>query len=316
MRRDEKGSAMGSTISKLLGGVRLGDPVSEAGLTLVPVFADFTDAPPLITLAEAIERDALVVTEVDAGGSVPDLLAVNVGDVGILILDGEEFAGAKQNRVLNTTVYLSPGRKITIPVSCTEHGRWHYVSDRFSDSGYVAARSVRQASHLSVTNNVRGARGYRSDQGEVWERVSMLHRANSVDSETGAMRDVYEKRKEGMGRREKAFTAQPGQAGVFALWGGRVVGFDVLATPTIYAQLHERLVRSYAIDALAESASTGENDLRTAKEFLVSLAEAQVTLHESPGDGVSNRFTGPGFTGSMLTLDDAILHGVFFGVGE
>jgi len=310
------GSAMVSTISKLLREVRLGDPVSESGLTLIPMFAKFADAPPLMTLGEGIECEALVVTEVDAGGEVPELRAANRGKLGILILDGEEFAGAKQNRVLNTTVYLSPGCEITIPVSCTEHGRWHYVSERFADSGYVAARSVRVAAHRSVTKNVRAKMGYRSNQSEVWDRVAMLHRANEVSSETGAMRDVYEKHKDRMGRRELAFPVQDGQSGVFALWGGRVVGFDVLATPAVYSPLHERLVRSYAIDALAESAKTGKNDLRIAKEFLVSLADSQPTVHESPGDGVSNRFTGPGFTGSMLTLDDAILHGVFFATSE
>jgi hypothetical protein len=218
--------------------------------------------------------------------------------------------------VLNTSVYLAPGREITVPVSCTEHGRWRYVSERFSDSGYVAARAVRRAAHESVTRNVRARGDYRSDQGEVWNQVEMLHKRHGVQSATGAMREVYEQRKERVGRRQAAFEAQPGQSGLFALWDGKVVGFDVLATPEVYSRLHDRLLRSYSIDALVESGNTGADDLRTAKEFLVSFAEAEETLHKSPGDGVSNRLTGPGFTGSMLTLDDAILHGVFFGTGE
>ena len=225
---------MVSTISKLLGEVRLGEPVSEAGLTLIPVFAEFDDAPPLITLGEALELGTLVVTEIDAGGAVRELRATNCGDVGVLILDGEELAGAKQNRVLNTSVYLAPGREITVPVSCTEHGRWRYVSERFSDSGYVAAGAVRRAAHESVTRNVRRMGDFQSDQGEVWNQVAMLHDRHGVSSQTGAMREVYEQRKGRVGLRQATFKAQPGQSGLLALWDAKVVGLDVLATPAVY----------------------------------------------------------------------------------
>ena len=34
---------------------------------------------------------------------MPELRVVNKGDARILVLDGEELRGAKQNRVLNTT---------------------------------------------------------------------------------------------------------------------------------------------------------------------------------------------------------------------
>ena len=44
-----------------------------------------------------------MITEVSEGGSVPELRVVNKGDARILVLDGEELRGAKQNRVLNTT---------------------------------------------------------------------------------------------------------------------------------------------------------------------------------------------------------------------
>lgn len=296
----------------MLGGVRLGEPVTDAGLTLIPVFADFAGAPRFLTLSEAISRESLIITEVDAGGSVPELRAANCGGVGILILDGEEVLGAKQNRVLNTSVYLAPGTEILIPVSCTEQGRWNYVSDRFADSGYVSSRSVRFAANESVTANLRKSESFRSDQGRVWNEVEMLHARHTVAAKTHAMRDVYEADKARTGRRREIAAAVPGQCGVLGLWGGRVIGFDAVADPAAYAQLHERLVRSYTLDAWIEAAEAGENDLLTAKEFLVSLADSKLSTHESPGDGISTRFTGTAFTGSVLTVDDAILHAVCF----
>ena len=58
------------------------------------------------------------------GGSVPDLLVENRGDVRVLFLEGEELIGAKQNRILNTSVLVAAHTKVKIPVSCVERGRW------------------------------------------------------------------------------------------------------------------------------------------------------------------------------------------------
>jgi len=51
--------------------------------------------------------------------------------------DGEELAGAKQNRVINTTILLRENSETIIPVSCTEQGRWSYASAEFFDSGII-----------------------------------------------------------------------------------------------------------------------------------------------------------------------------------
>lgn len=305
---------MESTISKVLSNIRLGEPVCDGGLTLIPIFGEFSDAPKLITLTEALGTGTLVVTEVDSGGSVPELRARNDGSAGVLILDGEELAGAKQNRVLNTSVFLKSETEIVIPVSCTERGRWGYVSERFSDSGHVAAQKVRRTAHESVTTSVRADGGFKSNQGQVWAEVDKLQSRHKVVSQTAAMRDVYVQREQHLRSRQVEFSVQEGQIGVFALLGGKVTGFDVVATPTVYSHLHDRLVSSYALDALVDSDGAGADDLRTAKEFIVSLGSARSTVHESPGDGMSHRFTGPGFVGSTLVADDVPLHAVFFGV--
>jgi len=49
----------------------------------------------------------------------------------ILILDGEELVGAKQNRVVNTTLLIAAASSTVIPVSCVEQGRWDYDSPDF-----------------------------------------------------------------------------------------------------------------------------------------------------------------------------------------
>jgi hypothetical protein len=303
---------MDTTISTLLGTIRLGEPSTSGALTLIPVFGETPGAPEFVTLGEALAAGSLVITEIDAGGSVPELMAHNQGPVGILVLDGEELMGAKQNRILNTSIFLEAGAKTVVPVSCTERGRWSHISARFEDSGNVAVPDVRRAAHRSVTANVRAGGSYRSDQGTVWNEVDKLQSRHAVASATDAMRDVYEQRAEQFSTLETDFPIQEGQIGIFALWGGEVVGFDVLAGAVAYAHVHGRLVRSYALDAPTRESKAGADDARTAKEWLVGLADTVATTHDSPGDGTSYRFTGPGVLGSALVVNDAVLHAVFF----
>jgi hypothetical protein len=57
------------------------------------------------------------VTELGAGGSVPELRFENLGEKPVLLLDGEELVGAKQNRALNLTILAPAKQVIVIPVS-------------------------------------------------------------------------------------------------------------------------------------------------------------------------------------------------------
>ena len=51
---------------------------------------------------------------------MPTLRVINGADRPVLLLDGEELVGAKQNRVLNTSVLVAKGARLDIPVSCVE----------------------------------------------------------------------------------------------------------------------------------------------------------------------------------------------------
>jgi len=117
------------TPQALLNDIRTGPPVVCKNLELVPLSRNEPPGSAIdyILAAEALDRGILRVAEVDEAGSVPELRAVSEADVAILLLDGEELIGAKQNRILNTDVLLRPQAKKMIPVSCVEQGRWRHT---------------------------------------------------------------------------------------------------------------------------------------------------------------------------------------------
>jgi hypothetical protein len=109
----------------LLKDLELGDPQSSGPVVLYPLWSKSDRSALDYRLAgEALDSGALEVTEVSEEGVVTELLAITSGEYPILLIDGEELIGAKQNRIMNTDVLLRPNTRKTIPVSCVEQGRW------------------------------------------------------------------------------------------------------------------------------------------------------------------------------------------------
>jgi hypothetical protein len=165
-----------------------GDAQSHGALAVLPLMADLPIGPEYLTLGEALAAGTLTITEITEGGSVPELAVINAGDLPVLLLDGEELAGAKQNRVVNTTILLKEHSKTVIPVSCVEQGRWQYASREFQDSGNVMAANLRARKGRAVSESLASSGRRASDQGDVWDGVAEMACSFQVASDTGAMR--------------------------------------------------------------------------------------------------------------------------------
>ena len=88
--------------------VSLGKPMSYRGITVVPLFLPWSEDFRYLGLSRALEQKTLKVTEMSLEGVVPKLMVENSGHLPILLMDGEELVGIKQNRVLNTSVMVPP----------------------------------------------------------------------------------------------------------------------------------------------------------------------------------------------------------------
>ncbi len=208
--------------------------------------------PDYLTMKEAMESQLLTVTEVTEGGTVPELKVINRGEKPVLLLDGEELSGAKQNRVLNTTILLKEKSETVIPVSCTEHGRWSYSSSHFEESGHIMSAKLRRVKNASVYENLKSAHSFRSDQGAVWDEIAIQAHINKVSPVTGAMKDVLEAKQEDMDAFLEHFPIVADQNGLLVLVNGEVVGLDMVSRAAAFSMLHPKLIRSYVMDALTE----------------------------------------------------------------
>ena len=307
---------MQETIVNRLNAVKLGTPQARRNVVVIPITNGSGEGTiNFITLAEALESHVLTVSELTQGGSVPELKVTNAGDIAVLLLDGEELAGAKQNRVLNTTVLVPAKQSIVIPVSCTEQGRWAYATETFHESGNVMSRSIRARKNQSVSESLSADASFRSNQGEVWDGISELQAAACAPSPTSAMRDVYETHHESLEDALKSFPAVEGQIGLLAVVNGEAVGFDLLSRPAAYARLHGKLVKSYVMDALVGKKKIKvEETLATmaAQGFLNRAAQCKEKAFKSVGHGDDFRFKGAGIAGSALVHSDTVIHTAFF----
>jgi hypothetical protein len=94
--------------------------------------------------SEQSSRSLLRVTETSEAGSVPELVVSNPLAEDVLLYDGEELLGAKQNRILNVSVLVAGKTTLSIPVSCVEQGRWRHVSADFAAASHISHAQLRR----------------------------------------------------------------------------------------------------------------------------------------------------------------------------
>src|SRR5271166_3440135 len=170
----------------------VGNPACHEALTVFPLYLNASTGVDYLLSDEAISAGSVTVEEVSEGGSVPNLLVTNKGDSRVLFLEGEELRGAKQNRVLNTSVLVAAHSKTSIPVSCVEQGRWRYRSRKFESSDSHSSSKLRHILKKSAYASMKAGHGYVSNQSQVWQEVSRQMTSLNSSSPTAAMSDTFE----------------------------------------------------------------------------------------------------------------------------
>lgn len=297
-----------------LSDLELGPMQTFDNMTVVPLCTHLATEPTYSMLSEALAEDQVTVTEVDDSGSVPDIKVHNHSDRLVLLLSGEELEGAKQNRVLNTTILIKGSSEIIVPVSCTEQGRWSAHSEHFSHSGVSMDPKLRSKVSDHVSYNLVASGVYESDQTTVWNEIETINYCLDTSSETGAMHDAYKQRSSDLDHYVDAFTKGEGQCGLLVFINGEIAGLDALAYAGSYEKVHEQLVRSYAMRALLyqNSAKVDGEIEECAKDFIEQTAHCTEQSYDSVGLGDDHRYAGAALHGMALVYEEQVMHTSFF----
>jgi hypothetical protein len=284
--------------------VSLGERRRHENLTVFPVLSGLQADLPYVLLTDALVANLVTIAEIGAG-TVPSLCAANRGESDVLILDGEQLIGAKQNRITNRTIILEAGSETVIPVSCMEQGRWHDVSERFRarpTPRHAPSRVRRKAREVEAeyagAPSLAAASVLAHAQGAVWNEISDYGASLGVDSATGAMDEMYDRHADTLNEWIRRFPRADEQVGILAFLGSRPLGIDAVGSQSLYSRLHERLLAGYVMDAMAAPSSARRSEREPhpeetdAARFLASAGRASRGRAPTVGKGTYELLTG------------------------
>jgi len=290
--------------------IRVGNPIHHESLTVFPLFAETNGQVDYLLSDEAIQAGSVTVQEVSEGGSVPDLLVENSGEIRVLFLEGEELVGAKQNRILNTSVLIPARSKIKIPVSCVERGRWAYKSRHFGSGGRHSPSKLRHAMKSSVSESALSGTGHRSNQGKVWEEVDKQQATLGVSSMTGAMEDTFVAHQQQIDEVALQLVYPEGAVGLAVAIGDKVVAVDLFDKAATCQKVWRRLLSGFILDAVEPTSATGEVTQPAVEETLAALRSSSWEQVQTVGDGEEYRVKSDDRTqASALGFGDSLVHG-------
>jgi len=292
--------------------LELGSPVTAANLTMYPLLQPEDSAPGYLTLDEALAAGLASVTEVSESGSVPELLVKNGAAKPVLILDGEELVGAKQNRIVNLTILVAAQQTLHIPVSCVEAGRWARRSREFTAAGraHYASGRARKLEQVSCAMRTSGTR--EADQGYVWRDIDEKSRRMKAGSATHAAAAMYERSRSKLDAFLEELEAVPRQAGAVFTINGIVAGLDVFDSPATWRKSMRKLVQSFGLDALDNAGAPAADAKPQPEVFLSALKQASRDRFPAIGVGEDVRIAGDSIVGGGLVVDGKVVHLVAF----
>ena len=298
-----------NALPSFVSGLTIGSPRAFDRLTLYPLF--HPQSTPLLyrTLDEVVNDGSLRISELSLEGQVPTILLRNFADEPVLILDGEELIGAKQNRVLNLTVLVPGKAELTVPVSCVEQGRWVYNTPEFRSSkralyADLRARKVAQVSESLALSGSRSAH-----QTEIWRDLAEKCHRMGAHAPTGAMADLYDRFDSKLDEAINALQPSQCEAGAIVAVNGSVRGLDVFDRADTYLKLFPKLLGSYAVDAFDRDLRAPDNDQSDPRELLDALlAQTELSSYPAPGLGNDLRIRSSSVVGAALEVDDSVIH--------
>ncbi len=306
---------MEKIIEEIFSSLRIGDERRHGGIQIFPLFLGKKNKIEFYMMKEVLERGLFTVKEVSESGSVNELKVINEADKPVLMLDGEELKGAKQNRILNTTILVPEKSETVIPVSCVERDRWSYKRRDFYDSGNMmpsSSRAEMKKELYNIKKNLHDDLNFRVDQGKVWKNISVMQKMARVQSSTSAMSDVFDAKREDIEEYIKDFPLSDGQVGILVVHNGKILGFDIIGRPEKFSIVYRKILKSYIMEDILNRGDE-KNFISTSQveEFFNKIKESEEVKTKSAGLGYDYRYKSKELFGTVLLYNEEMIHSSF-----
>jgi len=273
-----------------------------------------------ISLGNAISKELLEIREIDQAADVNNLIVLNKSDKYVFIMDGDILEGAKQNRVVNTSVLLSPNKKTILPVSCIEQGRWRFVSDKFKQSDYVAPSKMRSSKAANVKKSLESFSGFDANQTEIWENVNDYQKDFSYYSETSNFTDVYMHKSDEVKSLIEKFRVHKKANGIAVFLRKNLLSIDVFNRTEIYAEYFTKILKGVAFEAAqlkpTNHGLTNAEAAYKTQDFFDNIGKLKYNEFDGAGVGIEYRFENKEYTGFTLNYKVHMIHLAVLSIGK
>lgn len=278
------------------------NPQIHENMAVIPLKSEISYKLDILTLKKGLELGLVEVKECEQS-TVNTIMVTNNAVTPLILIDGEEILGAKQNRIVNNTLLIAPKTTQKISVSCTEHGRWNHTGE-FRQSDYIANFNTRRVKEHAT-------RSQADAQNAIWNSINCLEVEHSFKSPTSAMSESYDNLKIDHNEFLKAFKIVDGQCGILIIQNGEIKGFEIFYNSQIYKEYHEKVLKSYLIDNKIKNTTFSIN-VDEIKSLIDDAQYLAFSKTDSEGMEVKFEFESDNGLGSLYTFEDEILHFSYF----
>jgi len=178
----------------------------------------------------------------------------------------------------------------------------------FTESPDVMFHQARAQKMKDVTHSLANFGTRMSDQGGVWNAIGIISSKLGYISPTHAIRDVYENQKNRIDDYLKGIEPQKGQIGAIFAINGCAAGVEIFDSAETLATYLPKIVRSYALDALANQTAVSGADESEAAQLLDSILELEAQSFPAVGLGEDLRIESAEICGGALTHNGKVVH--------
>jgi hypothetical protein len=292
-------------------GMEIGSPIVLEEISFVPIIKQEVpiEERDYLSLSEALEKGVCRI--IDKGTEVAHILFQNLGNLPILIEEGEIFKGSgTQDRIAVGTMMVQPGEQIEIAVKCVHAPHHLSAGAKFGYGGKASRGMLNEIRALKYSNAQLNAPVSSINQSKVWSKVSEeMALEDNVTDITQYSQGIEERRKRSKKRSEKVDFPKNTIGFVVINPKGEIKGIEIHRSPHNFNIRKEGIFESLETNISWEPNGKGafsnpKEKVKNLFEKLSKLKEGKDALNQVEIDGLvinSEGLAGEAFTSAFYS---------------